>query len=62
MLRNEADAAGELVLLLERGERAYLRRTLAMAERWMLLLRYCRRCEGAVVGRRCLRMREAEGR
>ena len=33
MLRNEADAAGELVLLLERGERAYLRRTLASAMR-----------------------------
>ena len=51
-----------LMLLLERGEHAYLRRTLAMAERWMLLLRCCRRREEAVVGRRCLRMRGAEGR
>jgi hypothetical protein len=62
MLRDEADAAGELVLLLERGGRAYLRLTLATAERGMLRLRCCRRCEGAVVGRCCLQMREAEGR
>ena len=31
MRRDEADAAGELMLLLERGKLTYLRRTLAMA-------------------------------